>query len=197
VARLFSTAALILCLPGLVPAGAQEEAKDKVALVQAFLKTPTAELSPELIPVFVAVDPAELPPKLRKPFAAKRLELYTLKQIADGRKKGGVRMPEADCSIPKEAKSGSIGVLKMAGYEEISNEEEKFVEKETKCTERDLMCEFSLQIVMEKTAKSQETRHYYFLHTRDPLFGVVAQYRQGHSGQTHFFGLGAPVCAPH
>jgi hypothetical protein len=181
----------------LVLAGGREEAKDKVALVQAVLKTPTAELLPDLIPEFLAVDPAVLPPKLRRPFAAKRLELYTLKQIADGRKKGGVRMPEADCSIPKEAKGDSIGVLKMAGYEEISDEEEKFVEKETKCTEHDLMCEFSLQIVMERMGKAQETRHYYFLHTRDPLFGVVAQYRQGHSGQTHFFGLGVPVCAPH
>ena len=28
------------------------------------------------------------------------------------------------------------------------------------------------------------------------LMALVGQYRDGHSGQTHFFGLGAPTCAP-
>ena len=56
-------------------------------------------------------------------------------------------MPKADCSIAKEAKGDSAGVLKMAGYEEITDDEERWVMDKTKCTERDLMCEFTLQVV--------------------------------------------------
>jgi ketosteroid isomerase-like protein len=58
------------------------------------------------------------------------------------------------------------------------------------------MCEFSLRVLVEKKGKPLTTRVRFFLHFRDPVFALVGQYRDGHSGQTHFFGVGAPTCAP-
>jgi hypothetical protein len=81
---------------------------DTLAMVKAFLKLPTAQLPPEHIPKFLAVDPAALPKELRQNFLAKRIELFTLKKITDDKKKGGVRMPEADCSIPKSPAQGRL-----------------------------------------------------------------------------------------
>ena len=169
---------------------------DTLDMVKAFLKMPTADLPTAHISRFMAVDPEALPKKLRQPYEGKRLELRTLVRLAEGKKRGVVRMPEADCSRSRDAEGSAISVLLMAGYQEISFEEEKYVEKETRCTERDLMCEFSLVVVVEKKGKPPVARARFFLHFRDPLFAIVGQYREGHAGQTHFFGLGVPTCAP-
>ena len=67
----------------------------------------------------------------------------------------------------------------------------------TQCTERDLMCEFTLQVVTGKAKKTGHARRFLFLHPKDPMFALVAQYReQGRVKQTNFFGIGSPVCAP-
>jgi len=166
-------------------------------MVKAFLKMPTEKLPAEHIPRFLAVDPAALPEKLRRPYQAKSIELYTLKQIAEGKKRGSVRMPEENCAIPQESRAKSVNILRMAGYEEISESEEEFVMGKTNCTERDLMCEFSLQIAVERTGKKGAARRRLFLHLRDPIFALVGQYRQqGRIRQTNFFGIGFPTCAP-
>lgn len=176
---------------GAVPAADQEK------LVKAFLDTPTAELPPDLVPEFLAVDPLTLPKKMRQPYAAKRLELYTLKQIVDGKKRGTVRMPVEDCSIEKESKAESAKILLMAGFALITEDEEKFVMDKTQCTERDLMCEFSLQIVRVEATKKKPAHRLLFMHPRDPLFALVGQYREvGRVKQTNFFGVAGPVCAP-
>ena len=200
------TALLILCLPAAARAAGEATppakagtpaAKDTVELVQAFLDTPTTELPPDFIPEFLAVNPDVLPKKLQQPFLAKRLELYTLKQIVGGKKKGVVRMPEENCSIVKEAKGDSAGVLQMAGFEPITEDEELWLMKQTKCTEHDLMCEFTLQVVIAKTKKTGYARKFLFLHPKDPIFALVEQYRQvGRIKQTNFFGIGTPMCAP-
>ncbi|MCX5797254.1 MAG: hypothetical protein NTY77_17320 [Elusimicrobia bacterium] len=204
--RSILTALLLLAVPAAASAGALEEAKaeapaakDTLELVKAFLDTPTEQLPPEFIPEFLAVKAEDLPKKLQDPFLAKRLELYTFKQISEGKKRGIVRMPEASCSVVQEAKTDKGGVLKMAGYEEITEDEEMWLMKQTKCTEHDLMCEFTLQVFVAKVKakKSSYTRKFYFLHPKDPIFALVAQYREmGRIKQTNFFGIGAPMCAP-
>ena len=170
--------------------------EDALAMVKAFLKMPTAQLPAAHIPKFLAVDPAALPEKLRQPFWAKRLELYTLKQLADGKKKGGVRMPEEDCSIPKDTRSTSAGPLRRAGYEEISGLEEDYVMEQTECTEHDLMCEFTLQILAPSRGMKEGHGRRLFLHQNDPLFAMVALYRQHGRASTRFFGIGGVNCAP-
>jgi hypothetical protein len=170
--------------------------EDTLAMVKAFLKLPTSEIPAEHIPRFLAVDPDSLPAKLQSAFLAKRIELYTLKQLAEGKKRGGVRMPEADCSIPKDLQGPSAGILMMAGYQEINDLEEDFVMEQTKCTERDLMCEFTLQILApRKGAKGKPTRRL-FLHVNDPVFALVGMFRSNGHVSTHFFGLGGVNCAP-
>jgi len=166
--------------------------QDTLEMVKAFVKMPTEDLPVGHIPKFLAVDPRALPAGLRQSFAAKRLELYTLKHVAEGKKKGGVRMPEENCSAPGEAEGQSLKVMRLAGFEEISDDEERFVKEKTNCTEHDLMCEFTLKVLLNK----RSARRRLFLHMKDPLFALVGQYREtGRLRQTKFFGIGNPVCA--
>lgn len=167
---------------------------EMVKIVEKFLNTPTADLPPSAVPPFLAVDPESLPKKLRDKARARRLELHTLKQLAAGKRKGSVRIPDADCEVPQEAKSGQSGLMAGAGFEEITEAEEVCVMEKTKCTERDMLCEFSLQIVLERAGK--RVRRRYFLHQNDPLMAVVAGCRgSGVGGQTKFFGRGGPICS--
>jgi len=198
---------LILAL-GLSPLMAADEAKpapspadaDTVKMVEFFIKAPVSDLPADHIQDFMAVDPDTLPKKLVEPFKGKRLELYTLKQEAAGKKRGVYRMPEKDCEITKDAKSDDLAALKFAGYQEITDDEEKCVEEHTKCNEHDMLCEFSLQIAVEtivlKNKKKTRIRHL-FLHQNDVLMGVVAECREGVGGQTNFFGTMKPTCAGH
>ena len=161
-------------------------------MVKAFIKAPTSSLPPDSIERFISVDGAVLPKKLRRPYEAKKLELQTLRNISRSRKRGMMRTPEADCSAPPESRGRTAGLLKLAGFEEISEEEEAFLMKETKCTEEELMCEFSLTAAVEKKGKRKILR--YFLHENDVLFALVGKFRAGPRGDTNFFGIPRPTC---
>ena len=179
--------------------GADAPKSHEVKMVEYFVKTPVQELPPANVEEFLAIDPATLPVKLRAPFAARRLELLTLKQLNAGKKRGTIRTPEKDCAIPDEAKSDKAPALKMAGFEEIQPDEEQHVLTTTQCTERDLMCEFSLQIVLQRDPKTNTVKgRRYFLYPTDPLMALVASYRSGKmaGGNTNFFG-GAHVLCSH
>lgn len=166
---------------------------DTLAMVEAFLARPLNELPPEHIDRFVAIDPMALPLKLRAKYEARRLELYTLKSLAAGKKKGTVRMPEKECSVPEKTRAGGAGIYKMAGYEEVYDDDVSYLMKRTQCTEPELMCEFSLRVVVEKRGKRKRVR--YFLHSNDPLMALVAQYRSSKGARnTNFFGTMAPTC---
>jgi hypothetical protein len=182
------------------PAGALDE--DTLAMVKAFLRMPTEQLPPEHIPKFLALDPAALPKKLRRPFEAKRLELYSLKQLGQTRKQGNILMPDDHCEVPKEAKSQDVSLLMMAGYKEITEDEEIWVGQRTRCTEHDMLCDFSLQILDERvgSGKKARRRRRYFLFCSlacDPLMVLVGVHRAHvNDPNTNFFGTGAgPVCS--
>jgi len=175
---------------------------DTAAMVEAFLKLPTEALPAEHISRFLAVDPEALPKKLRRPFQAKRLELYSLKQLGQTKKKGFVLTPEDHCEAPKEAKSQDISILMMAGYQEITEEEKEWVGRRTHCKEQDMLCEFTLQILDEKlgSGKRPRYRRRYFLFCSaacDPLMVLIGVHRAHVKDQnTNFFGTGAgPVCS--
>ncbi len=180
-------------------AGAEDKAaadKDKVAMVEYFLKTPVADLPSDHIDEFIAIDPEILPKKLRKKFAGKKFELLTFKRLAEGKKKGTIRSPEADCDTPKDNKSSDIEILKLAGYEELFDDDLICVEKETKCTPHDLACEFSLQIIAEDKGKGKKKVVRFFMHKNDMMMGIVAGCRgkNGVGKQTNFFGTMKPLC---
>jgi hypothetical protein len=192
-----------LCIALALTAGAADpQARPKadpeeIKLVDYFVSSDLSELPPEYVEDFMAVDPEGLPPQLRLRYRARRLELQTLKQLTQGGKKGMIRTPKADCSIPDEAKSGDASTLRQASFSEISETEERFLIDKTQCSERDLMCEFSLQVVVErepKTRKVKRTR--YFLYTSDPLNALVAAFRSKNgASDTNFFGKASPLCA--
>ena len=185
----------LLLLPARAAAAGKALDGDTLAMVKAFLKLPTEKLPAEHVPRFLAVDPELLPAKLRRPFRAKRIELHTFRQLADGKKKGNIRMPDENCLVPKEATSREVGILKMAGYAEITDQEERFLIEQTKCTEHDLMCEFTLRIIIDKENKIEGRR--LFMHGKDPMMALVGTYRAyGRTRQTNFFGMGFPTCAP-
>ncbi len=183
----------------MTPAEAAGVDKDTIQMVEAFLKKPTAELPPQHVGRFLEIDAKSLPEKLRRPFEAKKLELYTLRSIAGQKKRGFVRMPEEDCGVPNETDTQDAGMLVLAGYTEITQDELLHVIEKTKCTERDLMCEFSLRIAAARDPKTKKAALRYFFHANDPLMALVGVYRSGGKGgrNTPFFGGSTFVCTPH
>jgi len=177
------------------PAGVAADT-ETVKFVQYFVSIPTSELKAEWIEHFLAVDPETLPKKLRRPYKAKRLELYTLKQLSDSRKKGLLVKTADDCSIPKEAKSQDIALLQWVGYQEIFEDEEQYLIDKTQCSQKQQMCEFTLQIIIEKKPGSKFVKKRYFMHGKDPLMALVSERRAiGEHRNTNFFGIGAfPSC---
>lgn len=174
-------------------------------LVELFLTAPTADLPPERVDEFLAVDPAALPPEMREGCLAKKEELRALKKITDGARKPPVRrvdLPapaEKDCQALEGAQG--IGIMRMAGFSSLEETEVQFITEQTQCTECEMMVEFTLQKVVVKAkgkgAKKGETpKVYYFLHPKDPLWNLVAVYRAGKKNAfgTDFFGLGHPTC---
>jgi hypothetical protein len=175
---------------------------DTLEMVKAFLKLPVNELPADFIPRFLAVDPAALPGKLRRPYEAKRLELYSLRQLGQTKKKGIVILPDDRCEVPKDAKSQDISILMSAGYQEITEEEERWLTQRTRCTEHDMLCEFSLQVLDEKVGAGHKARRRrrYFLFCGaacDPLMVLVGVHRAHvKDPNTNFFGVNAsPVCS--
>jgi len=171
---------------------------DDPQFVEAFLKVEISRLPPEQIDRFVALDPAALPAKLREPFKARRLELRSLRDVAAGKKKGMWRMPDAKCEVPHDSDAGELTVVQRAGYVEITEEEKEWVSEKTKCTERDMLCEFTLKELDFKT-KDKKTKRRYFLYCRascDPLMVLIGNYRSKvDDSQSHFFGLAGPTCS--
>jgi hypothetical protein len=188
-----SAAAFLVAAPVLAADKSKADA-DEIKLVETFLKLPTDELPDAGVAKFVSIDPDTLPKKLRPRFVAKRLELYTLKQMADNKKRGLLRSPEPSCEMVQNAKSTDMRALRMAGYAEISGDDERCLMKETQCTERGLMCEFSLQIV-DEVVKGEKLRHY-FLYPNDPLSTLLIPCRPGSKvgGNNEFFSSMKPRC---
>jgi len=176
---------------------------ETVRLVELFVSAPTSDLPPEKVPEFLAVDPKALPAKLRTPWLVKREELLALKKIADGSKKPPIRRidvppPGAGDCVPLEGPAADA-ILRSAGYSDIEEAEEEFIMEQTKCSECELMVEFTLEKALKRVkGKKGEvtTRAYYFLHPKDPLWTLVGAYRAGNRNPfgTPFFGIGHPHC---
>lgn len=177
-------------------AGAEEAAD--VKFVEGFIKTPVERLDPSTIDRYMAIKPDALPKKLQLKYQARRVELQTLKQLAGDKKKGLIRMPEKECTVPSEAKSDQPAALAMGGFEEITDEEEQYILDKTQCTERDLLCESSLQIVVVRDAKTNKVKkRRYFLYPGDPLMALVGASRGGKNigGNTSFFSRPTLLCS--
>ena len=172
--------ALILCLAG--PAFAADapgpDEATRVKVVEYMLKTPLNEANPTVVSGFMKLDPETLPAKLRDKTRAKQMEIDAVVKIHKGKKKGPFRFPPG-CEIKRYEGPEGIRIMGMiSGNVEIEGEEEEYIEKKTNCTEDNLLCEFSLNIVIMKR-KGKPPLKRYFLMEADPLMALVAEKRGG------------------
>lgn len=177
-----------------VPSAAAPDDATKRQIVDYALRTPTADMDPKLANVFLDLDLEGLPKKKKEKARAKQLELQTLLKISKGKKKGGLRWPTPDGCKPKYYGPGDAGALAAAGFAEIREDEESFLEEKTRCTEIELCCEFSLTILLTPKKKGPPSKRF-FLHENDPINSLLAEYRNSKvGGQTKFFGGGVFSC---
>lgn len=193
--------ALLFLLPasaGVIKKADKSDALPADKFVQQFLKIPVEQLEADEIEDFLTIDPKVLPKSLQGPYATRKLELFTLRHLSMTRSKGLVRTPDKDCSIPLDAKSDNPNSIKRAGYMPIGEEEEQYLIDKTHCSERELMCETTLQVVIVKDAKTGKAKkRLYFIYPNDPLTPLIQGYRQGTKvgGQTNFFSQPSMLCS--
>lgn len=188
----------------IIPAAAvakkeQSAAKNQVSadettlkLARVVLDTPTAELDPTLAGAFLKVDAETLPIRLRTKARGKQLELRSLIAIAEGKKKGGIRVVGPEGCTPEEFKAADIPMLLAVGFVEAYETGIDGAQQQTQCTELDMQCQFTLKIV--DTPGSKRPRRYFF-QERDPMLAIVQLKEQGaKAGQTNFFGSTFLTC---
>ena len=168
------------------PAAAESADKTTIDLVNYFLKVDLSEANPKLIDPFLAVKTETLPKKLQRKTAAKQTEIAALLRIHDIKKKGifvqtaGQACDETSFVKPLSLASAFPSPLP---YEVVTEDELKCVMEQTKCTEDDLGCRFSMLIFFEK----KKDRIIKF-NASDPIMAIVAGCR-GSGGTSHFFGM--------
>lgn len=190
------TLALLLCLAGFAaPLHAEEpDEETRVKTAQYMLKTPLDQANPTVVAAFMKLDTATLPIKLREKARAKQLEIDAIVKIHKGKKKGPFRFPAA-CEIKRYEGPEGIRIMGMImGNTEITQEEEEYLELKGNCTEDQLICEFSLNVVLIKR-KDKPTLRRYFMMEQDPLMAWVAEKRGGgaSAGNQYFQAL-KPSC---
>jgi hypothetical protein len=160
--------------------------KEAIQLVNYFLKVDLADANPKLINPFLAVKTETLPKKLRNKAAAKQVEIAALLRVHDIKKKGIFVQPLTEaCSETSFVKPLTLASsFPDPGYETVTEDELKYVMDQTKCTEIDLGCRFSMLIFFEK-GKDRIVK----FNAVDPIMAKVAEYR-GKGGSSHFFGMG-------
>lgn len=174
---------MILCLAGPATAGPPADAPGpdeatRVKIAEYMLKTPLDEANPTLVSGFMKLDPETLPKKMRDKVRGKQMEIDAVVKIHKGKKKGPFRFPSA-CVIKRYEGPEGLRVMGMIqGNVEIEGEEEEYIEKKTNCTEDQLLCEFSLNIVIMKR-KDKPPLKRYFLMEADPLMALVGEKRGG------------------
>lgn len=185
--------ALVLLLAAPVFAEGPDEAT-RIKIAQYMLKTPMNEADPTLVSGFMKLDPESLPKKLRDKVRGKQMEIDAVVKIHNGKKKGPFRFPAA-CQIKIYEGPEGMRLMKMImGNVEIAGDEEEYLELKGNCTEEQLMCEFSLNIVIMRPKGKPPEKHY-FLMEQDPLMAWVAEKRGGGaSAGNRYFQEMKPSC---
>lgn len=167
---------------------------ETVKFAEYFVKTDSGDLDPELVPQFMNILPETLPRRLRDPVKAKKAELRALLKISQAKKKPPIRRagqePLEDCEFIEGTRE-LVRVQQKMGFEIIPEDEEIWLMNQTRCTECELVDEFSLTIIVVPgdRKKKRPAEKYLLMHQRDPLMALLAQYRQGKNNPrgTNFF----------
>ncbi len=191
---------------------------DQIKLVKYFLKTPTKSLNPDLVPAFLAVGEKNLPSKFRQGYISKVMELYALRNVAEGNKQGFVRTPDDSSPSCREfhVKKGIrmyssvfskplmeghslpeiFRLLRLGHFSRLSSDFMPCLRKKTQCSQQDMVCNFTLSVVSVKKGKSR--RYYYFIYGNDPLAVVYSLCTHPGLGKnTNFFGGKPSVLCSH
>ena len=175
------------------PAGPDE--KTKIKIVEYMFKTPLDQASPAVVGPFLELDAETLPKGLRAKARAKQLDVRTLFKLHDTKKKGSVLPVVEGCTATSFVKPmKEIPAYQMAGYQEITEDEEKGVMERTLCQEVDLGCHFSLTVFTDTNPKIPRRL---FLHGNDPMMTMVAATRaksKASIGGNGYFGIGGVSC---
>jgi hypothetical protein len=187
--------ALILLLAGpVLAADTGPDEATRIKMAEYMLKTPLDEADPTLVSGFMKLDPESLPKKLRDKVRGKQMEIDAVVKIHKGKKKGPFRFPAA-CQLKYYEGPEGIRVMNyIIGNVEIAGEEEEYLELKGNCTEEQLMCEFSLNVVIIKRPGKAPLKRY-FLMEQDPLMAWVAEKRGGGaSAGNQYFQEMKPSC---
>ncbi|MBI3297596.1 MAG: hypothetical protein HYZ75_05500 [Elusimicrobia bacterium] len=189
------SAFLLVCLLAAPAAAAPASVDEEQKLVDYFLKTPTSDLNPQLINRFMALDMERVPEAKRPGVSAKRLELNALRKSMESKTKPPIRRAGLEPPKSCDAEEGDEKLpqtMKSVGFEPITEDESHMLQGKTKCSECELVLEFTMTRVIVKAdpKKKKPAMKHLFLHGKDPLMALVSQYRQGSKGGTNFFGAG-------
>ena len=171
-----------------------EDEKTRLKLVEYILKTRTDSVDPSLVAPFMRIDTATLPKKMRNKALAKQIEIESFVKIRKGEKQGPFRYPSQAC-VPKRYGPEGVAIMAMIpGNMEIETNEEDYLEKRSQCSENQLICEFTLNVVVIPRPGKPALKRYY-LYGNDPLMAWVAEYRgRGAIMPTNYFQTLKPTC---
>jgi hypothetical protein len=167
----------------------------QVKLAQVVIKTPTAELDPTLASAFLKLDVETLPAALRVKARGKQVELRSLISIAEGKKKGAIRMIGTETCEEEKFTAADIGMLLQVGFVEAQEHGVDGASKQTNCSEQDMKCQFTLKVIVMPPGSKPRRR--YFFQEKDPMLAIVQLHEKaasGVGGQTNFFGAGYLAC---
>lgn len=189
-------AALIPAL-GSAPARAAALSKTDLEVVAYVLKTDVPDLNPTLTSHFLSLDLSGLPEKKKLPAMAKKVAIEETLKVHEGKKKGTIRTVPAGAAScqPERHPPEYIRVLMFPppSFEEVEEEHVDCVERKTGCTEDDLICEFSVKVIVVPKTKARPAHKRFFFHMLSPIMAKVAECR-GKGGSTNFFGSMVVAC---
>ena len=169
---------LVIALSFIVSPLFAEDEKTQLQLVEYMLKVPLDQADPKLVSPFMQINADTLPKKWRDKARAKQLQIDAIVKIHQGKKKGPFRFPDPKCT-PKRYGPEGIKIMNMIpGNFEIRQEEEEYIELKTNCTEEQLLCEFSMNVVVIPRPGKPSLRHYFLIES-DPLMAIAAEKRGG------------------
>ena len=193
--------ALLVCLGASAIAAdpakpAPMDEKTKQQVLAHVLDTPLNQTDPVIVKAFMTIDLDKLPKKQRQRAKTRKIEIEALVKVhgVRSRKRGGMIQVSGGCPADAGMKPlEEFDTYKLAGYEEIFEDEAMKLTRETSCSEKDMSCEFSLMIFTDPARKKPRKLG---LHQNDPLMALVGKYRasKGPGGQTNFFGVGSFSC---
>ncbi|MEI8190875.1 MAG: hypothetical protein WCI75_14265 [candidate division NC10 bacterium] len=195
--RIALACALAFCVPGMHsappdasgggPAISESEKANQLMFVQQMLRTPLQSLSQRQINRFLyRVAPSALPADVQQTYFQKR---DAIMGAGLHRSFQAEEEPRPKRAPKSEGRENSAKALLAAGYEEIDSGEAAWLSRQTKCTQAQLEEHATLKVVVEMGRDKKKALRY-FLHSKDPFFAAVANYRAGHKeiGGTRLFG---------